>query len=232
MGNNDVVVNNPLRALGLEDQEGAAVRPFMGVVMARAGLGKTAILVQFAVDCMLLGNKVLHVSIGEGIEKTRTWYDDILSMLNDGNKGSDIPELMQKRMIMTFKESSFSKALLKERLDDLVLQNIFKPECLIIDGYDFVENDRASIEELRDFMRKRGVKMIWFSAISHREDSRVSADGIPAPCHEVSDLFESILLIKPEGDAIKLKILKCDSCKLDPGTVLMLDPSTMLIQKG
>ncbi len=43
----------------------------MGLVMARAGLGKTAILVQFALDCMLLGNKVLHVSIGEGVDKTR-----------------------------------------------------------------------------------------------------------------------------------------------------------------
>jgi hypothetical protein len=117
-------------------------------------------------------------------------------------------------------------------LDDLVQQNIFKPECLIVYGYDFDDNDHASVEELCNFMQKRGIKMIWFSAISHREDNRVSTDGIPAPCHEVGDLFDSILLIKPEGDAIKLKILKCDTCKLDPGTVLMLDPSTMLIQKG
>ena len=31
---------------------------------------------------------------------------------------------------------------------------------------------------------------------------------------------------------MKLEIVKCDSCKLDPGTILMLDPSTMLIKKG
>lgn len=204
----------------------------MGLVMARAGLGKTAILVQFALDCMLLGNKVLHVSIGEGIDKTRAWYDDILSLLTDGEKLESIPEIMKNRMIMTFKESSFSKALLEERLDDLVKQNIYKPECLIIDGYNFTENSKESLEGLRKFMNDRGLKMIWFSAVSHREDQRVSLDGVPAPCHEVDSLFETVLLIKPVGDAMKLDIVKCDSCKLDPGTTLMLDPSTMLIKKA
>src|SRR5690606_23533454 len=105
-------------------------------------------LVQFALDCMLLGNKVLHVAIGEGVDKTRTWYDDILALLTDGEKIESIPEVMKNRMIMTFKESSFSKAKLEERLDDLVQQNIYKPECLIIDGYDFEKNDKESLEEL------------------------------------------------------------------------------------
>ena len=204
----------------------------MGLVMARAGLGKTAILVQFALDCMLLGNKVLHVSIGEGVDKTRTWYDDILSLLTDGEKIESIPEVMKNRMIMTFKESSFSKALLEERLDDLVQQNIYKPECLIIDGYDFDSNDKKSLEDLRDFMNERGLKMIWFSAVSHRDDNRVSQDGVPAPCHEVDSLFDTVLLINPEGDAMKLDIVKCDSCSVDPGSTLMLDPSTMLIKQG
>jgi hypothetical protein len=232
MENKELVVNNPLRALGLEDKSGSGIQAMMGLVMARAGLGKTAILVQFALDCMLLGNKVLHVSIGEGVDKTRTWYDDILSLLTDGEKIDSIPEIMKNRMIMTFKESSFSKALLEERLDDLVKQNIYKPECLIIDGYDFVNNDKESLEGLRRFMNDRGLKMIWFSAVSHRDDKRVSLDGVPAPCHEVDSLFETVLLIKPVGDSMKLDILKCDSCKLDPGTTLMLDPSTMLIKKG
>ena len=228
---NDSIVNNPLRALGLDGKAGGTGQSMMGLVMARAGLGKTAILVQLALDCMLLGNKVLHVAIGEGVDKTRTWYDDILSLLTDGEKIESIPEVMKNRMIMTFKESSFSKAKLEERLDDLVKQNIYKPECLIIDGYDFENNDKKSLEELREFMKQRGLKMIWFSAVSHRGDKRVSADGVPAPCHEVDSLFDTVLLIKPEGDAMKLNIIKCDSCSVDPGSILMLDPSTMLIKQ-
>lgn len=229
---NELIVNNPLRALGLEEKTEGAARAMMGLVMARAGLGKTAILVQFALDCMLLGKKMLHVSIGEGVDKTRAWYDDILSLLTDGEKIEAIPEIMKNRMIMTFKESSFSEAILVERMDDLIQQNVYKPECLIIDGYDFEKNDKKSLEELQQYMIERGVKMIWFSAVSHREDTRVSLDGVPAPCHELDSLFDTVLLIKPKGDSMKLNILKCDSCSVDPGSVLMLDPSTMLIQQG
>ncbi len=229
---NELIVNNPLRALGLEERTGGAAQAMMGLVMARAGLGKTAILVQFALDCMLLGKKVLHVSIGEGVDKTRAWYDDILSLLTDGEKIESIPEIMKKRMTMTFKESSFSEAILVERMDDLIEQNVYKPECLIVDGYDFDKNDKKSLEELQQRMIDRGVKMIWFSAVSHREDTRVSLDGVPAPCHELDSLFDTVLLIKPVGDSMKLNILKCDSCSVDPGSILMLDPSTMLIQQG
>lgn len=231
MANNDLVVNNPLKALGLEEKAKDGIHN-MGLVMSRAGLGKTAILVQFALDCMLVGNKVLHVSIGQTVDKTRAWYDDILSLLTEGETVESIPEVMKNRMIMTFKESSFSKAVLEERLDDLVEQGIYKPECLIIDGFDFVTADRKAVQELRDFMEQRGLKMIWFSAVRHREDDRVSADGVPAPCHEIDDLFETILLINPADDEMNLDILKCDECSVDPGTTLKLDPSTMLIQKG
>lgn len=230
MGDNSVTVNNPIRALGLDNTAGEGLQS-MGLVIARAGLGKTAILVQFALDCMLLGNKVLHVSIGQSVDKTRKWYDDILSMLTDGEKIESIPEIMRNRMIMTFKETAFTKAKLEERLDDLVKQDIYKPTCLIIDGYDFERNDYASMEELRGFMGEHGLKMIWFSAVSHREDKRVSANGVPAPCHEVDDLFDIVLFIKPEGEAMKLDILKCDDCAVHPGTSLSLNPETMLIQK-
>ncbi len=227
---NDLVVNNPLRALGLDEKaEGSEV---MGLVMARAGLGKTAILVQFALDCMLLGNKVLHVSIGEGVDKTRSWYDDILALLTDGEKIETIPEIMQNRMIMTFKESTFSKAMFEERLEDLVKQGIYQPECLIIDGYDFENNTKESLQEFKNVMKEQGLKMIWFSAVCHREDDRVSAAGVPAPCHDVDELFETVLIINPEGDAMKLDIVKCNAGSIDPGTSLSLDPSTMLLKKA
>ena len=231
MANDNLVVNNPLRAIGLEEKAKSGIRS-MGLVMSRPGLGKTAMLVQFALDCMLLGNKVLHVSIGQTVDKTRSWYDDILRLLTGGEKVESIPDFMKNRMIMTFKESSFSKAILEERLDDLVKQDIYKPECLIIDGYDFAASDRASVEELRQFMEQCGLKMIWFSAVSHREDDRKGADGVPAPCHELGDLFDTILVINPAGEAMNLDIIKCDDCSVHPGSTLQLDPATMLISKG
>ena len=227
--NSDASVNTPLRVFGFETKLDTGLQS-MGLVMSRAGLGKTAILVQFALDCMMNNRNVLHIAIGEGVEKTRSWYDDIISVLDV--EAVDVPQLMSKRMIMTFKESNFRKAVLAERIEDLVQQGIFKPECLVIDGFDFDNSDRETIEELRSFAADAGVKMLWFSAVSHRGDDRLSANGIPAPCHDLDDFFETVLVIEPEGDKMQLKILKCDTCAVGAGTVLSLDPSTMLIQQG
>lgn len=229
MENSESGVTNPLQAIGLDSKQGEGLQS-MGLVMSRAGLGKTAILVQFALDCMMNNKNVLHVSIGEGVDKIRTWYDDIVANLDVSP--SNISALMSKRMIMTFKESDFTKAVLAERIEDLVEQKIYIPECLVIDGYDFDTNDRAALEEVRDFATEIGINMMWFSGVNHRTDDRVSVDGIPAPCHDVGDLFETALLINPVENEIELKILKCGACAVDPGTVLTLDPSTMLIKQA
>ena len=235
MGKEELVLNNPLRALGLEEKV-KGDNQILGLVMSRAGLGKTAILVQIALDSMMRGNKVLHVSIGESIDKAKSWYNDILSLITKGKEIENIheviSEILHNRMIMTFKESSFSQAKLEERLDDMVKQNIYKPECLIIDGYDFNDTSREALEGLKKFMKEQGLKMVWFSAVNHRDDPRVSADGVPAPCHQIDDLFDTVLMIKPENENMFLDIIKCGSCAVKAGMTLALDPSTMLIMKA
>ncbi len=231
MEKEDLITSNPLRILGL-DNKAEEGRQSLGLVMARAGLGKTAILVQIALDSMMRGNKVLHVSIGETIEKTRERYDEILALMVEDLSEEAAIEVSRRRMIMTFKENVFSRAMLEERLKDLIQQDVFKPSCLIIDGYDFDGNGRRSMEDLKQLMAKLGIAVIWFSAVIHRADPRISADGVPAPCHTIDDLFEVVLLINPKGDVVQLDIVKCAYCEVEPGTTLLLDPSTMLIKKS
>jgi hypothetical protein len=119
-------------------------------------------------------------------------------------------DVARRRMIMTFKESVFNRPRLEERLKDLIHQDIFRPDCLIIDGYDFDGNGRKAMEDLKALMADLGIAVI---------------------CHTIDDLFEVVLLIKPHGEAIHLDILRCAYCQVEPGTTLTLDPSTMMINK-
>ena len=108
----DLIKKNPLRVLNPLSSESLPDHR-MGLVMARAGLGKTAILVQIAMDSLLRGKKVLHVSVGEGLEKVKAWYEDIFKYIAEGqqleNAGEIEDELMRGRIIMTFKEAAFSR---------------------------------------------------------------------------------------------------------------------------
>ena len=219
-------VLNPLSAESLPDHR-------MGLVMARAGLGKTAILVQIAMDSMLRDQKVLHVSVGEDLGKAKAWYEDVFQYIAEGfqlkNAAEVEDELMRNRIIMTFKEAAFSKLKLEERLNDLVYQNIFRPDIVVVDGYDFGEADYESIMDLKEMMAAMNVQ-VWFSALRHRDDDRVSAAGVPAPCHEIDGLFDTVIVLQPEQDAILLNIIK-DEYDGAAGKILNLDPATMMVKE-
>ncbi len=227
MGYEPLVNQNPLRVLKL----GADSSRQLGLVMARAGLGKTALLVQIALESILRGNQVIHVSIGESIEKTRAWYDDILQFILQEHSIDNPHELIDMvqhhRMIMTFKESAFSRPKLEERLNDLVQQDIFRPSTLVVDGFDFSQTDREALMDIRELIATMNMQA-WFSAVSHRGDERVSESGVPAPCHDVDDLFETVVLLKPEGGCIELDVVKNIS-EMDTSD-LCLDPTTMMIR--
>ena len=229
----DLIKKHPLRVLNPLSPESLPDHR-MGLVMARAGLGKTAILVQIAMDSMLRGQKVLHVSVGEDLDKAKAWYVDIFNYIAEGfqleNAVEVENELMRNRMIMTFKESAFSRPKLEERLNDLVYQNIFRPDIVVVDGFDFAESDYDSVMDLKEMMAAMNVQG-WFSALRHRNDNRVSAAGVPAPCHEVDGIFDTVIILQPEPNAILLNIVK-DEYDGAAGKILNLDPATMMVREA
>jgi hypothetical protein len=231
----DLADKNPLRIFA-QDADGNAVNRRMGLLMSRAGLGKTAILVQIALDSILRGNQVLHVSVGQSLDKTRAWYDDIFKDIAEGaklDKSDEVHEdILRNRLIMTFKESDFSRPKLEERINDLVYQNIFRPTCIVIDGFDFASADRKGVEDVKEMADTMGLQ-IWFSATSHRNDDRTSDEGISAPCHEVGDLFDTVVVILAESDKpnLSLNVIKDSTGCVKPGKALDLDPATYLVKQ-
>ena len=230
MGYEPLVQQNPLRVLNMSKEQNQ-----MGLVMARAGLGKTALLVQIALDAILRGKRIIHVSIGESIDKTKAWYDDILQLIlqeHSVNRPHELIDMVaQHRMIMTFKVAAFTRSRLEERLNDLVLQDIFRPNCLIVDGFDFVKTTREDLEDIKNLLENMNMQA-WFSAICHRDDPRVSPTGVPAPCHELDDLFDMAVLLKPQANAtIQLDIIRNYGEQVEGGKSLNLDPTTMMVKE-
>ncbi len=232
----DLADSNPLRIFA-QDADGNPVAKRMGLIMSRAGLGKTAILVQIALDSILRGNQVLHVSVGQSLDKTRAWYDDILKEIVADLKPEDSNELreavLRNRLIMTFDEVTFSRPKLEERFNDLVAQDIFRPTCIIIDGFDFENTDKETVADVKDMAEAMGLQ-IWFSARCHREDDRLSDEGVPAPCHEVGSFFDTVILIHAEkGQSnLSLDVIKDSTGCVKAGKALDLDPATYLVKKA
>jgi hypothetical protein len=228
----DLIRKNPLRALEPGTGPNAAP-PRPALVIARRGVGKTALLVQFALDSLLRGNRVVHVSIGQNLDKTKAWYEDLFQELARtyrlDHAGEVHDEIARLRLIMTFNAAGFSGPKLEERLNDLIHQDIFRPDTMIVDGYDFEHAGRDAVQDLLDLARSFSLQT-WFSAVRHREDPRVSPSGVPAPCDRFEDLFETILLLDPEDRGLTLRALKGAGAAELRG--LLLDPATFLVRAG
>lgn len=221
----DMIAKNPLGAFNV-DKNGQPVPRRLGLVSARAGIGKTAILVQIAIDNMLRGRQVLHVSVGETIDKAKAWYEDIVRDItgSDQERAAIDYEIVRNRMIMTFKESTFSRPKLEERLNDLIYQDIFRPSCMVVDGLDLGSVERETIADLKDLAAEAGMS-IWISSICHRDNQE-------DPAGEFGDLFDTIIALQPEsnGDSkIFLNILKDDTGCVETGKGLRIDPTSMVV---
>ncbi|MDY6954411.1 MAG: hypothetical protein SWE60_23145, partial [Thermodesulfobacteriota bacterium] len=73
----DLILRNPLRLMGQETEDILPEGGF-GAVLARAGVGKTAFLVQLALNSMLKSKNVVHISLDDPVKKVCLWYEEVV----------------------------------------------------------------------------------------------------------------------------------------------------------
>ncbi|WP_319525844.1 AAA family ATPase [uncultured Desulfosarcina sp.] len=226
---NDLILRNPLRLLGHEN-EAIVPEGGFGAVLARAGVGKTALIVQVALNTMLQHRNVLHVSLDDPVEKVNLWYQQVLNSLAHQYHVRQIKDLWESiqmnRFIMTFKVEGFSVPKLEERVKDLTEQQIFNPHMVIIDGLPFDDRLRGPLEGLKAFSENHRLHL-WFTVTTHRHEEP-AADGLPVQLSAVADLFDAAIQLQPEGNKIHIRSLKGGPAEtrdqlLDPATMLIMD---------
>jgi len=224
-------LQNPLRFMERENED-ILPEGGLGVVLARAGVGKTAILVQLALNTLLKGKNVLHISLNDPVKKVGLWYKEVFRHLTnqyEDRKTNQVWEsILPHRFIMTFRVEGFSTSKLEERLTDLEEQNIFSPQMIFIDGVQIDDTPRTSLSDLKRLAEKRSLP-VWLTIKTHRHE-KPSANGMPAPLLEVVDLFDLVIQLQPEGKEIHVKTLKGTGADSEQ-PVLCLDPATMILKK-
>ncbi len=200
-----------------------------GAVLARAGVGKTSFLVQIALHTMLKSKNALHISLGDPVKKVDLWYKEVFHNLGEKYNIKEANRLwdtiLPHRLIMTFKVAGFSVPKLEERMTDLVEQNIFSPQMIIIDGLSFDKSIQKPLLDLKAFAEKH-LAHVWFAIRIHRHE-KPGPDGMPPFLRQVSDLFEVAIRLQPQDKNIYIQYIKGGPAASNHPP-LLLDPSTML----
>lgn len=227
---NELILKNPLRRMGYESDDILDKGEF-GAVMARAGVGKTAFLVQLALNSMLRGKNVLHISLNDPVKKVSLWYWEVFSRITSHHHIQQSNQLwdmiLPHRFIMTFRVEGFSVPILEERLTDLIEQEIFKPDAMIIDGVPFEASNQQDLADLKHLAARLDMQ-VWFTIRTHRHEES-DPDGTPSQLMNIDDLFEVVIQLVPMGKNIQIKAFKGPGSN-EKQPVLILDPATMLIQ--
>jgi len=205
----------------------------LGVVVARHGIGKTAFLVDIALDDLMRGRRVLHVTIGRTIEHVREYYDEIFRDLAESKALEDSAEIRREieshRHIKAYLKDTFSIDHLRAHIAMLREVMGFVPVAIVMDGFDFVSATVQDIEAFRGVAR--GLKAeFWMTAHTHRTDPR-DAKGIPEPVAHLAGALDVIVHMAHEGSASHLRILKDHDNPNVEDLAITLDPTTMTLRQ-
>jgi len=203
----------------------------LGVLVARAGVGKTACLVHIAMDKLLRNEKLVHASLQDSPEKVTSYYNVIFSELVKALKltnPADIKTRIDKnRMILAYLNQSFDLRRIKENLKNLSEKVGFVPDTIIVDGLDF---SKAGVEMFEGFKRlaQEFQLEVWFSALSKGTPGEAKPQAIPAPADKFDSFFSIVIELQPTQSAVELRLLKDHENPALLDEKVLLDPKTFL----
>ena len=206
----------------------------LGVLIARAGVGKTSCLIHIAFDKLFREEKLVHVSLKDAPEKVASYYNailyDLVKVLDMENEHEARARLDKNRIIFAYLKESFDLNRLRKSLTSLVSEVNFIPNTLVIDGVDFAEAGRDIFEGFKKIAKEFDLE-VWFSALSHRHITEKNENGIPFPCNKLDDLFSLIIQLSSTESGIFLTLLKDHDTKHIPDAIVRLDPNNYLVME-
>lgn len=220
---------SPLRRLE-EGLHGGLGPGNLGVVLAGHGVGKTSFLVGVALDELLRGGGVLHVSLEATVQHVRAFYDTVFEELASFTRLEDEAvlhaEVDRRRSIRVYPPGSLDAAKLRQAVE-LEAEAADRPSLIVVEGLDF---DKIRTEELADI---KGLAVdlaaeIWLSAAS--PDEHVA--GIPESVGRFGELLSVILALEPGDDCVRLRALKDHDNQDLSDLHVALDPHTLLLTRS
>ncbi len=203
----------------------------LGVVAARAGVGKSTFLVRVALDDIFRGSQVLHVSLRTPVAHVRAAYEAKLDALRARHPEAVTAalrlEVERRRMIHSYLGGAFSASRLEDALGFLAEHVDFRPGTIVVDGFAGAEPGLGEVDSLAEVATRVGAAL-WLSARIERDEPADAGAAMPASLAPVAGRLHLVVRLEPEGGTIRVRLLR-EETRAEPRLLpLRLDPTTML----
>ena len=227
----ELITKSPVRLLE-KSIEGGLKSGNIGVIASRKGIGKTSVLVQLALDRLLQGEKVIHVSFTAHTSYVISWYENIFSELakrRNLEKFAEVKDsLVKNRVIMNFAQETVTIEQIIHSLRAMINEGGFKASTLIVDGYDFTRSSGDRLAKVKAFAAEAGLE-VWYSATIAGDEHQMDKHNVPHLLQECLDSISVLILLEPKAEYIHFTVVK-DHGRMNPQDLkLKLDAKTLLI---
>ena len=220
---------SPLRLLE-KGLHGGLGRGNLGLVLAGPGVGKTAFLVGVALDDLMRGEPVLHITLDHTVTHVRDHYDTVFEDLAQSNHLENASvvhaEADRLRRIRAYPPSDFDAKRLREALD-LEAEVGAKPALVVVDGFDVGECTPAELTRWQQIARETEAE-IWISAAAPEE----AIPELPAALKPLESHFGVVLALEPGDQVVGLRALKDHENPDASALHVALDPRTLLLVRS
>jgi KaiC/GvpD/RAD55 family RecA-like ATPase len=227
----ELIAKSPVRLLE-KSIEGGLKAGNIGVIASRKGIGKTSVLVQLALDRLLQGEKVIHVSFTAHTSYVISWYENIFSELakrRNLEKFNEVKDgLVKNRVIMNFAQETVTIEQIIHSLRAMINEGGFKASTLIVDGYDFTRSSGDRLAKVKTFAAESGLE-VWYSATLSGDEPQIDKNNVPLLLKDCLDSISVLILLEPKAEYIHFTVVK-DHGRMNPQDLkLKLDAKTLLI---
>jgi hypothetical protein len=202
----DVIESHPLRLL-----EGRKALPKgeISLMLARHGEGKSAALINFALDEIMKDRKLLHFTVGMPSEKAHHYYQKIF---NDNNKrylsshNKNWEDIYHHFTVVSYLDAAKMVADLDNEIETILGSTDVEASMIVVDGLDFDANISGQLAELKEVAQKRGIKLLASLSIHRNGVGEVDLDG---PFSIAKQYSSHIYYLEPapEKDRINLELV-------------------------
>lgn len=230
----EFISKSPVRILE-KSIEGGLRAGNIGIVASRKGIGKTSVLVQMALDKLMQGEKVIHVSFNAHTSYVISWYENIFDEIarrrNLENIDDVKDQLVRNRVIMNFTQEGVSVDQITRSIKAMIVDGCFDAKTIIIDGFDFSRASTERFEKVKQFITEMGLEA-WYSCTLAGEDPLFDKHNVPILLRDLLPLISVLIVLEPMHDFIHFKVVK-DHERLNPHDLsLKLDTKSLLIAEN
>jgi hypothetical protein len=207
----EAILQSPLRILD-RSIHGGLGKGHLGVIMAPAGVGKSACLVQIGLDALLRGKAVLHVAVGQSVEHVSARYDALFDELAERvdltDRGRVRQSIAHRRLIWSSVERVVGAKALDEALAAFQAHLELAPCTILVDGLHWEEP--GSTETVRAF-KKSAARIgaeLWMTASGARAREAGRARRVAPLPDDCAALVDVGIFLEPHGRHARLTLVK------------------------